>query len=392
MAFDIVKPHLIRQEAKTLVQAHAEIAVLNEKLTRSGQSGPLISESVDNIVKRINAEAIEIEKTAAASKDCRFVKWLKSKFQVSARTVRIMSCVLGAIVVGFLIWDLAANWGKMNTAGRALSIIAIVLECAIIILDIMAIALPAVACIPIIGQVLMVVALLVGIFLILFGSHRDEPLSSGEQFVEKMSNGWVKNLDSPPTPLLTYTVSPTKLRRNSDSASLAVTVENKTSQDITWMLPSSDLATQSLSSTQVASVEFGLTSGKDEICLFSQPFQPSESSKQVVSPGKWSVELGSQKLETKLLAPNGTNESNTEYSLRLVPPTPKMPDTPAAKAAAADPAVMIAAAPIIFAKGSSITMKVEGKVGNGKTDFSLTIREARPGAPAALKVVSIGKD
>ena len=354
--FDILSPILIRREAKTYVEWAADVALVNQRLRMR------LPTSL-RAFSRANAREMVFLEHKAAAQEATFLGRLRKKFSISTRVARVLGIALGVVVVAVLIWDLCKSWSRLSGTGKALSTLLIVLESAALICTLIGVF-TACTIIPIIGQVIMVFAIVVGILLYFFGQPEREK-TPGEKFVDSMkaSDSWVSKLDDPPAPLLDYTITPTEVPKNADYA-LQITAKNNTGQDLDVI---AEPGKESLSNTELVSVKFGFTSGSDGICLFSNK-SFSDSSHVADGVGKCSFS-GPSVFKASLITPNGTSDTFTGYDYRMVGFASKA----------------------TLAKGASFTVTVAGKGGSGDRDFTLKVCEERPDIPCALRVQTLSR-
>jgi hypothetical protein len=359
-AFDILSPVLIRREAKTLVEWAADTALVNQKLRMN------LPTDVRSLTRAQAREMVYLEREVA-EQQATFWGRLKKKFSISPRFARFIGIALGAVVVGFLIWDLCNSWSRLSGTGKALSVLQIILESGAVVCAIIGLF-SACSIIPVIGQVCMVLALVVAILLIFFGQPEREK-TPGENFVDSMkdpNNGWLSKIDDPPAPLLDYTISPTDVPKNGDY-SLQITAKNNTGHDIEII---AEAGNKPLSQTELVSVKFSFTTGTDKACLFgNKSFSDAADAKD----GKFSFTGPNGVFKTTVLPPNGSGETLTGYDFRVFRAQSNL------------------ASNLTLANGASFTMTVAGKGGSGDKDFTLKIIEERPGAACALKVQTLYK-
>lgn len=311
---------------------------------------------------------------------------MRNRYAVNAKWLRGLNIVLGLAFTAFLIWDLCAHWKDMSPGQAALGIIQIVLDFAVVVCEVLALVIPACSIIPVIGQVAMVLAVVVGVLVLIFGDTQPQP-TPGEEFILRVRHGkdgtpgWLSTLDAPPKPLLTYTFTPTEGPRDTD-CTVEIKAENKTGKDIELIQVAENLDHGDPAPDKLASVLFTFASGTDDPCLFSNTTfclasENMAAAARAGGAGICSLEwMGSPMcMETKLLKPNGTNARITQWDFRIV----ATPPTGGSEAAAA-PKTM-------FAADQVFKMTVSGRLAKQGTS-ALKCTEARPGAPACVKIVT----
>ncbi|KAF5966740.1 hypothetical protein FBULB1_11518 [Fusarium bulbicola] len=172
----------------------------------------------------------------------------------------------------------------------------------------------ACALIPIIGQALMMVGLVISIVYLVFGGPEPEKIS-GEKFVDSMrgDGGWLKKIDDAPSTALGYTITPTEIPKEADF-SFKITVKNTKNSSIE--LISTPNAEKSATDTEILSIRFGFTTGSDTMCLFSNE---SFSTAPDAQDGKCSYSGPDHIFQTKQHEPNGKVRGVTSYEYELQP-------------------------------------------------------------------------
>ena len=370
----LIGPYVLKAEDRTAHQIMADRQLINQKFVRKGAVEGLISTEVRDVMDAAAQEAVRARDLNAAA-DKSFWGRVKNKFKMSARTLRICMVVLGAVVGAFLIWDLCTHWDDLTPAGQALSVIQIVIEFGIVAIGILEILLPATAWIPVVGQILFIAATVFAICILIWGTPKPQP-SATEEFVKRMKDGWVKNLDDPPSPLLEYSIN--LPAGTSPDLSIEIVAKNKTGSDVKLISPTIDLSHGSPSPDSIASIVLNFSAGTDDPSLFTDAAfwldGATPAKEKVPGAGKCGSDRSEACYVKKILTPNGTNARNREYQFRIE--FQKLPTA-------------MVESVLKAREGFKMTMK--GKIGKEGTT-TLKIVEARPGALTCIVVFTVKRD
>ncbi|KLO83788.1 uncharacterized protein LW93_572 [Fusarium fujikuroi] len=180
---------------------------------------------------------------------------------------RETTCVaISIVVIAFIIWDLCNQWDKLSGAGRGLATEYIAILVAAVIVGIIGLF-STCAFIPVIGQVILVVGLVISFFSLVYG--RPEPEKTpGEKFVDNMRgyNGWLEKIDDPPSTALECAITPTEIPKDA-GFSFQITGKNTKGSSTQFIIKPN---TEKLSSyTKALYIKFGFTTGYYTVCLFS---------------------------------------------------------------------------------------------------------------------------
>lgn len=371
---EIVGPHFAKTGPRTAAQIHAETALMNDKVRKTPfgwRRKALVKEKV-KYMEKLGMDSLEIEKNTTKTG---LLSRLKNKLSMPPRVIRIIGTVIAVVFIGFLIWDIAAHGRTMSAGQLALGIINIVLEVAIVVVEILGLILPAVSIIPVIGQILMIAVLIVGIFVTIFGTteHQKTP---GEKFVDRMqaSGGWLSQIDDPPEPLLTATVSSTSGTKHAPW-SLSLTLKNDTIKTIKFSDAAPTEAGKDPSTDTINSVSLSFFGGTDDANLFANTDFAGEGEKAVAGGGTWRCSGfpgGAAAWDVALQKPNGTSLRSTNLFVRI-----------------RDKAEQTGAA---LAPGEKIEIKIEGTLGAKAGTSMVTVVEKRPGAPFAPSTFEITRN
>ncbi|KAH6856235.1 hypothetical protein B0I37DRAFT_389573 [Chaetomium sp. MPI-CAGE-AT-0009] len=267
---EVLKNKVHAKEELLAGNIHAETALMNDKVRKTPfglRRKSLIKEKV-KYFEKLGKESLELEKRTAKTG---LLSRLKGKLSVSPKVIRIIGTVIAIAFIAFLIWDIAVHGGKMSPAQLALGIINIVLEVAIVVVEILGLLMPASSIIPVVGQVLMIVVLIVGILITIFGTteHQKTP---GEN-----------------TNKITF----------SDAA-----------QTTNGMAASTDT---------INSVSLSFFGGSDDSNLFSNTDFAGEGEKAKAGGGTWTCSTPGDKAtwDVALLKPNGTTMRSTNLFVRI---------------------------------------------------------------------------
>lgn len=364
--FDIISPHLtIRTERNNIMVSEAEVQIMNDKVRKTPfgiRRGALVEEKV-KYMEKLGEESLKLERGAEQSQG--FLKRLQNKMSMSANVVRLIGVVIAVAFISFMIWDMAVHGGKMSGGQLALGIINIILEVAIVVIEIVAVMMPALSIIPVIGQLLAVAVLVVGLLLMLFGGseHQETP---GEKFVGRMQqpDGWVTKLNDPPEALLTSSLSSWDGIKGTQST-YTFTLANQKSIPITFTEATKDKPGTPESTDTINSVEVSFFAGSDESALYSNGAFAGPGETVTFGSGAWSFTApgAAKDWNVALLKPNGTSLKSTNYVLRL-------------KAAdGSDPKTAPKMAP-----GETLTFTITGALGAVAGTTIVKTIERRPGA------------
>ncbi|SCO86409.1 uncharacterized protein FRV6_10536 [Fusarium oxysporum] len=371
--FDILTPFLLRPEAKNVRELVAQCQVINqtcgEKLPgyALGKAHDL---DLQFDVRAADAkDFLELGKKKTSSETTWFGR-MRRRLSLSSRVIRWLGIAISVVVVAFLIWELCNQWDHLSGTGKGLAIVQIAIETAAVIVGIIGLF-STCALIPVIGQVLMVIGLVVSIFYMVYG--RPEPEKTpGEKFVDSMrgDNGWLKKIDDPPSTALEYTITPTEIPKDADF-SFKITGKNTKSSSIEVI--STPNAEKSASDTEILSIKFGFTTGSDIVCLFSnESFSTATDTKD----GKCSYSGPDNIFQTKLHEPNGKVGGVTSYEYELQPLPQKDPTSTSRR---------------FLPSGGSFSVTVSGKTRSSDKEFTLKLVEERPGPVCAIKVQTFSR-
>lgn len=370
---DILGPHFTKTAARTEAQIKAEIAVINDKVRKTPfgwRRKALIKEKV-KYMEKLGEEALQIEKTVEKSKG--LLSRIKGKMSVPAGVIRVIGVVIAVAFISFLIWDIVAHGGQMSGGQLALGIINIILEAAIVVVEILSLIFPAVSIIPVIGQILAIAVLIVGILIMIFGAteHQETP---GEKFVKRMQSGWLTTIDSPPDPLLEASISSSSGKKGS-GWSFTLTLTNKKLETIKFMDTASSQPGTAPSTDTINSASLSFFSGSDDSTLFSNTEFVGTGESVQSGSGTWSATTAGEKpselWDVACLKPNGTTVRSTNYELRIK-----------AKAGAS-PSI---------APRQTLTLTVSGTLGGTAGTAIVKVIERRPGAPFCPTTFTITRE
>ncbi|RKK77994.1 hypothetical protein BFJ71_g16606 [Fusarium oxysporum] len=372
---DILGPHFIKTGPRSAAQIHAETAILNDKARKTPfgwRRGKLVEEKV-KYMEKLGEEALEGNANAARSGG--LLSRLKNKISVPPKVMRMIGIAIAVAFIGFLIWDLVAHGGAMSGGQLALGIINIVLEAAIVIVEVLGLLLPASTLIPVIGQILAIAVIVVGVLVMIFGNteHQKTP---GEKFVERMqtSGGWLSRIDEPPSPLLSATISSSSGNKNS-TATFTVTLTNDTGKTISFIDAAPSAPGQTPSTDTINSVELSFFSGSDDTNLFSNAAFAGPGEARPNGSGTWSITTpgagGSKAWDVAMQKPNGTSLRSTNFNLRVKGIT--------GQTAKID-------------LGSKMEFSISGTLGTTAGTTMIKVIEKRPGAPFAPATFEITRN
>ncbi|EXM08776.1 hypothetical protein FOIG_01838 [Fusarium odoratissimum NRRL 54006] len=312
---------------------------------------------------------LELGKKRTSSETTWFGR-MRGRLSLSSRVIRWLGIAISVVVVAFLIWELCNQWDHLSGTGKGLAIAQIAIETAAVIVGIIGLF-STCALIPVTGQVLMVIGLVVSIFYMVYG--RPEPEKTpGEKFVDSMrgDNGWLKKIDDPPSTSLDYTITPIEIPKDADF-SFKITGKNTESSSIEFI--STPNAEKSASDTEILSINFGFTTGSDTVCLLSnESFSTAPDSKD----GKCSYSGPDDIFQTKLHEPNGRVGGVTSYEYELQPLPQKDPTSTSRR---------------FLPSGGSFSVIVSGKTRSSDKEFTLKLVEDRPGPVCAIKVQTFSR-
>lgn len=362
--FDLISPHLVIQKPRSLYHKAAELQILQDKIQKTPfghKKNKLVAERT-KWYDELGNDALKIKKEAEKSG---FLKKIQSKISMPLKAIRIIGVIIAIAYISFLIWDLAVHGGQMSGAQLALNIINLILEVAVVVCEIVSIALPALNIVPVIGQVFAILLLIVSILLSIFSSteHQKTP---GEKFVDRMQapGGWLSTLPDPPSALLTTTMTPEAGTKGAPTT-FTFTLTNSTPQPIKFSEATKDIPGTPASSDTINSVEINFFGGSDSSALFSNVAfaGPSEAAPPPLGSGSWSVTTPgtgpASAWKVDLQKPNGSNLQSTGFQLRI-------------KTAEG-------AAPVI-ARGEKFVVTIKGGLGGEAGTALVKVVEKRPGA------------
>ncbi|KAI1050275.1 hypothetical protein LB506_001923 [Fusarium annulatum] len=371
--FDILTPFLLRPEVKNARELVAQCQVINQT---SGRKLPAYALGKANATElKFDVHDFDVEQIAKVGneKAARETTWfgrMRRRLSLSSRVIRFLSVAISAVVVAFMIWDLCNQWDKLSGTGRGLAIAQIAIEAAAVVVGIIGLF-STCALIPVIGQVLMVVGLVISIFYLVYG--RPEPEKTpGEKFVDSMrgDNGWLKKIDDPPSTALEWTITPTDIPKDADF-SFKVTGKNTKSSSIEFITTPN--AEKPSSDTEILSIKFGFTTGSDTVCLFSnESFSTAPDAKD----GKCTYSGPDDIFQKRLHQPNGKIGGVISYEYELQP-LPQRDPTSTSKR--------------ILPSGGSFSITVSGKTRSSDKEFTLKLVEERPGPVCAIKVQTFSR-
>ncbi|KAL9566594.1 hypothetical protein ACKAV7_009509 [Fusarium commune] len=371
--FDILTPFLLRPEAKNARELVAQCQVINQT---SGRKLPAYalgkgnSTELEFDVYYADLEDVANVGKAKASRETTWFGRMRRRLSLSSRVIRWLGIAISVVVVAFLIWELCNQWDHLSGTGKGLAIAQIAIETAAVIVGIIGLF-STCALIPVIGQVLMVIGLVVSIFYMVYG--RPEPEKTpGEKFVDSMrgDNGWLKKIDDPPSTTLEYTITPTEIPKDVDF-SFKITGKNTKSSSIEFI--STPNAEKPTSDTEILSIKFGFTTGSDTVCLFSnESFSTAPDAKD----GKCSYSGPDDIFQTKLHEPTGKVGGVTSYEYELQP-LPQKDQTSTSRR--------------FLPSGGSFSVTVSGKTRSSDKEFTLKLVEERPGPVCAIKVQTFSR-
>ncbi|RKL44845.1 hypothetical protein BFJ72_g3496 [Fusarium proliferatum] len=371
--FDILTPFLLRPEVKNAKELVAQCQVINQT---SGRKLPAYALGKANATElKFDVHDFDVEQIAKVGneKAARETTWfgrMRRRLSLSSRVIRFLSVAISVVVVAFMIWDLCNQWDKLSGTGRGLAIAQIAIEAAAVVVGIIGLF-STCALIPVIGQVLMVVGLVISIFYLVYG--RPEPEKTpGEKFIDSMrgDNGWLKKIDYPPSTALEWTITPTEIPKDADF-SFKVTGKNTKSSSIEFITTPN--AEKPSSDTEILSIKFGFTTGSDTVCLFSnESFSTAPDAKD----GKCTYSGPDNIFQTRLHQPNGKIGGVISYEYELQP-LPQRDPTSTSKR--------------ILPSGGSFSITVSGKTRSSDKEFTLKLVEERPGPVCAIKVQTFSR-
>ena len=367
--FDLVSPHFAIRQERSFFQQRTELQILNDKIKKTpfGYKQDKLIKERTKWFDQLGDDALKIKKNAESTS---FLKKLQNKVSVPAKAIRLFGVVIAIAYIGFLIWDLAVNGGKMSGVQLALNILNLIIEVAIVVLEIVAIAMPALSIIPVIGQVFAVLLLIASIFLSIFGGSERQK-TPGELFVERMQapGGWLSKIPEPPTPLLTSTMTPESGTKGA-STTFTFTLTNSTSKAIKFTEATKYIPGEDASTDTINSVEVNFFAGSDPSTVFSTvnfsgptTTTTSPSSSIPWGSGTWSVTTPNSSAaaawRVDLQKPNGTNFQSTGFQLRIKASDNNTPS---------------------LAVGEKIVVTVQGTLGAEAGTALVKVVEKRPGA------------
>nr|RBQ92859.1 hypothetical protein FVER53263_01741 [Fusarium verticillioides] len=366
--FDILTPFLLRPEARNARELVAQCQVINQSTGRKLPAYALGKTNATELKFDVYDANLEDLAKVGNEKAARETTWygrMRRRLSLSSKVIRWLGIAIGVVVVAFMIWDLCNQWDHLSGTGRGLAIAQIAIETAAVIVGIIGLF-STCALIPVIGQVLMVVGLVISVFYLVYG--RPEPEKTpGEKFVDSMrgDSGWLKKIDDPPSTTLEYTITPTEIPKDADF-SFKITGKNTKSSGVEFI--STPNAEKPPSDTEILSIKFGFTTGSDTVCLFSnESFSTAPDAKD----GKCSYSGPGDIFQTKLHEPNGKVGGVTSYEYELQP-LPQKDATSTSKR--------------ILPSGDSFSITVSGKTRSSDKEFTLKLVEERPGPICAIKV------
>ena len=353
--FDLLSPHFVKIGPRSLLQQHAEIALINDKVRKAPfgwRRGKLVDEKV-KYMEKLSEESLQLEKGLQKSKG--FLGRIKGKVSVDIKYVRIIGIAISVVFIAFLIWDLVTTAGQMSKTQLTLGIINVVLEVAIVICEVLSLLMPAVSIIPVIGQFLAIAVLIVAIVMLILGNteHQKTP---GEEFVEKAQSGWLKTIDDPPEALLSASLLTTSGNKGSSVTNIA-TLSNNTSQTIKFTEDAQARRGTPPSKDTINSASISFFAGSDSTNIFSDAnFSPGSGT------GTWSASVPGvrEAWDIALLKPSGTNLKTTNYELRIKNVSGQIPS---------------------IAPGEKISMTINGTLSSEAGIATVKAIEKRPGAP-----------
>ncbi|KAF5647461.1 hypothetical protein F52700_1321 [Fusarium sp. NRRL 52700] len=372
-AFDILTPFLLRPEAMELTELVAQHQVINQTIGKKlpkyvlGHSDP--TELAFDVYDAKFKDLARVGKENAARETTWFGR-MRRRLSLSSRVIRFLSVAISAVVVAFMIWDLCNQWDHLSGTGRGLAIAQIAIETAAVIVGIIGLF-STCALIPVIGQVLMVIGLVISIFYLVYGGPKPEK-TPGEKFVDSMrgDSSWLKKIDDPPSTALEYTITPTEIPKDADF-SFKITGKNTKASNIEFI--STPNAEKPTADTQILSIKFGFTTGSDTICLFSnESFSTAPDAKD----GKCSYSGPDDVFQTDLHEPNGKVGGVISYEFELKPLPQKDPTSTSKR---------------ILPSGGSFSITVSGKTRSSDKEFTLKLVEERPGPICAIKVQTFSR-
>ncbi|KAF5242177.1 hypothetical protein FANTH_8809 [Fusarium anthophilum] len=314
--FDILKPFLLRPEVKSVRELVAQCQAINQT-TGKGLPSYALGHTDPTAFDVFDAQVEDIAKVGNenAERETTWLGRMRRRLSLSSRVARWLGIAIGVVVVAFMIWDLGNQWDHLSGTGKGLAIAQIAIETAAAIVGIIGMF-STCAIIPIIGQALMIVGLVVSIFYLAFGGPEPKK-TPGEKFVDSMrgDGGWLKKIDDPPLTALEYTITPTEIPKDADF-SFKITDKNTKISSIEFI--STPKAERSATDTEILSVRFGFTTGSDTVCLFSNE---SFSTAPDAQDGKCSYSGPDDIFQTKLHEPNGKvrGVTSNEYELQPLP-------------------------------------------------------------------------
>ncbi|KAF4958438.1 hypothetical protein FGADI_2360 [Fusarium gaditjirri] len=371
--FDMLTPFILRPEAQNVRELVAQCQVINqtcgEKLPAyvlGKTNGP----KLEFDVRDIHVEDVAKVGDVKAARETTWFGRMRRRLSLSSRAIRWLGIAISVVAVAFMIWELCNQWDHLSGTGKGLAIAQIAIETAAVIVGIIGLF-STCALIPVIGQILMVVGLVISIFYLVYG--RPEPEKTpGEKFVDNMrgDSGWLKKIDDPPSNALEYTITPTEIPKDADF-SFKVTAKNTKSSSIAFIsTPNFD---KPVSDTEILSIKFGFTTGSDTVCLFSnESFSTAPDAKD----GKCSYSGPDNIFQTKLHEPNGKVGGVISYEYELQPLPQKDPDSISKR---------------ILPSGGSFSVTVSGKTRSSDKEFTLKLVEERPGPICAIKVQTFSR-
>lgn len=363
---DILGPHFIKTGPRSVAQIHAETAILNDKARKTpfGWRRGKLEEQKVKYMDTLGEEALQQERNAVRGGG--LLSRLKNKLSVPPKIMRMIGIAIAVAFIAFLIWDLVAHGGAMSGGQLALGIINIVLEVAVVIVEVLSLIFPAVSFIPVIGQILAIAVIVVGVLIMIFGNtqHQKTP---GEKFVDRMRahGGWLSKIDDPPNSLLTASISSQSGSKNT-ACTFTVTLTNTTQSTISFIDAASVPPGTAPSSDTINSVELSFFAGSDDSTLFSNATFAAPGETVPAGSGTWAVTTtsgaagGTQAWDIAMQKPNGTNLRSTNFNLR-VKGVPKQTAT--------------------ISPSQTLVFTISGTLGASAGTALIKVIEKRPGAP-----------
>jgi hypothetical protein len=332
----------------------------------------LMNNAVQQGAGNIAANQVVVNNGVGAVQDVqngipRAVTEIGKKRAIALNVLRGLGIALGFAFVAFQCWDLAEHWEDMSGLQQTFGVLQVICTFVVVACELLAWIFPTVACIPVIGAIVVVVGLLITVAILFWVGDRKpkEPEATFvENFVEKAKTDLLSKWDDPPPALVKYEIS-----KSTDKAGQLCTITvkgtNETEHDLE-LVPQEEVGTPSAedANNKWSRLTLSVAAGSDTPCWFSTSTFTYEAnqtpSPEKITEGKTYLETSSA-LVGKLLTPNGKRDNLTTYDFAATAPKPADKGPHA-----------------VFKKGESFVISMVGIV-NKKGDSVLQLVESRPG-------------